>query len=658
MSGIETFPVPLSAEAISSTWLSAFISDISSPSFTLKRSFTNDSYWRDLLAFTPDFRTLHALPKIQDFFSAPIALARPSRFRLLPSVRHRRIGPTKTFIQGIVQFHTVIAQCTGVFTLTQVEDSSWKAWSFVTMMDQLSGVVDRFRAHTPLCRPAEWNTTMEYTAVVVGAGQCGLSMAARLENLGISTLVLERSCAIGNGWRSRYESLETNTPRAFNHLPFVSFPEECGTYIPCRDVADYLENYQRTLGLHVLTSAHISTTSYDASSSTWTLSISFSGQASITVKAHHLIVAIGVGTTGGALPFAPSIRGKSSFLGSVIHSSEYRSSSCIGTQKVVVVGAGCSAHDIAQDIANHGSQTVLVQRSPTAVVSRQTINHMIAGYIAQDAPPTEIADRLYVAIPLSALQNSQYDIVEKHAHIDQDLKENLARHGYLLPGPEDNFLHRLSVRRGGYYIDRGCAQLITSGKITVKSGHEISHFSPSGLVFDDGSRVVADLVIFATGYSKTTIKQVAENLFGPQVADAVHDLGGWDSDYELAGVWRPTGHDGLWFAEGDLFSARFYSRFLALQIMAREMGIAKSRPENLHPMLISAINFSVTLYIMYTRCPWLVFNNLLITLFICNTIRSYACTVERTFNCRRLLLLGRLVQHGPRDAYTTITRYQ
>ncbi|KAG2113574.1 putative dimethylaniline monooxygenase (N-oxide-forming) [Suillus discolor] len=572
MSGVETFSVPSSAEAISSAWLTALISDLSSPSFNLERSFTHGSYWRDLLAFSPDFRTVCALPKIQHFFSVPVALARPSRFRLLPGVRHRWIGPTKTFIQGIIQFHTVIAQCTGVFTLSQSEDSSWKVWSFVTMMDQLSGVVDRFGAHTPLCRPAEWKTIMRYTAIIVGAGQCGLSVAARLENLGISTLVLERSGAIGDGWRSRYESLETNTPRAYNHLPFVTFPEGC-KYIPCRDIADYLENYQRILGLHVLTLARISATSYDTSSSTWTLSISISGQASITVTARHLIGATGIGTMGGALPFMPSIPGKSSFLGSVVHSSEYRSSSYFGAQKVVVVGAGCSAHDIAQDMANHGSQTVIVQRSPTAVASRQTIDCLLTGYVGQDIPPTEIADRLYVALPLSALQNSQYDTMKIHAYIDQDLRENLSRNGYLLPGPEDNFLHRLFVRRGGFYIDRGCVKLITSGEITVKSGHEISHFSPSGLVFDDGSQVVADLVIFATGYSKTTIKQVAESLFGPQVADAVHDLEGWDSDCELAGVWRPTGHDGLWFAEGDLFAARFYSQFLALQIMAREMGL-------------------------------------------------------------------------------------
>ncbi|KAG1881321.1 hypothetical protein F4604DRAFT_1678892 [Suillus subluteus] len=122
-----------------------------------------------------------------------------------------------------------------------------------------------------------------------------------------------------------------------------------------------------------------------------------------------------------------------------------------------------------------------------------------------------------------------------------------------LPGPEDNFLHCLPVRRGGFYVDRP-HMLLTSNQITVKSGHEISHFSPP---------VVANLVNFAAGDS-TTIKQVAESLFGPQVLDAVHNLGGWDSGYELAVVWRPT-------AQGDLFTVRFYSHFLALQIMAREI---------------------------------------------------------------------------------------
>jgi cation diffusion facilitator CzcD-associated flavoprotein CzcO len=88
-------------------------------------------------------------------------------------------------------------------------------------MERPLGEIDRFGAKVedsppPLCPPTEWNAVMEYTAVVVGAGQCGLSVAARLENLGISTLVLEKCSSIGDVWRSRYDSLETNTPRAYS----------------------------------------------------------------------------------------------------------------------------------------------------------------------------------------------------------------------------------------------------------------------------------------------------------------------------------------------------------------------------------------------------------------------------------------------------------
>jgi len=68
-----------------------------------------------------------------------------------------------------------------------------------------------------------------------------------------------------------------------------------------------------------------------------------------------------------------------SFLGSILHSSEYISSCPSRGRKVAIVGAGCSAHDIAQDLTNKGSRVVLIQRSPTAVVSRETISRMLSG---------------------------------------------------------------------------------------------------------------------------------------------------------------------------------------------------------------------------------------------------------------------------------------
>lgn len=135
----------------------------------------------------------------------------------MPDVRVKCAGLDKVFVQGIVQFQTVIAECSGVFTLVQTDSGTWKAWSLVTIMDRLRGVKEHYQTgNAPLNRPFERRDAMEYGAVVLGAGQCGLAAAARLENIGIPTLVVEKSSEVGNTWRTRYKSLETNTPRAFS----------------------------------------------------------------------------------------------------------------------------------------------------------------------------------------------------------------------------------------------------------------------------------------------------------------------------------------------------------------------------------------------------------------------------------------------------------
>jgi len=95
-----------------------------------------------------------------------------------------------------------------------------------------------------------------------------------------------------------------------DHLPFFSFPGKGSDYVSGRDVADHLDNYQKALGLHVMTSARITTASYDSLANIWTISISRSGLPCITVTARHLVVATGVGTLGGVAPAVPSIPGK------------------------------------------------------------------------------------------------------------------------------------------------------------------------------------------------------------------------------------------------------------------------------------------------------------------------------------------------------------
>ncbi|KAH7886564.1 putative dimethylaniline monooxygenase (N-oxide-forming) [Phlebopus sp. FC_14] len=570
LDSLTTSPPDVAANA----WLTQFVADLNRVDFCLGNSFTDDCYWRDLLAFSPNFRTIRTLPKLQHFFAKPVSVAQPHNFRIVPGVRIRQPVPSKTFIQGLIQFETAHAQCFGVFTLTRT-GSSWKAWALVTMVDSMKGMAEHFNA-TNSIRRCRTNTSVkdEYVTLVVGAGQCGLSAAARLENLGISTLVIEKSARVGDNWRSRYDSLEVNTPRSFSHLPFLPFPESWGQFFCSTDVADHLEKYPDFLGLHISTSTCLLKAVYNPRDKKWTVDLRLGDGSVTTVSVRHIIAATGADTLAGASPIMPATPNSALFNGVIMHSDDYRSSRSWQNKKVVIVGAGCAGHDIAQDLANHGSEVVLAQRSPTAVISRETLFRFFPGlYFGENLPPTEVADRYWVALPLSASRTVQQEIMANISHIDKELTSSLAEKGYLLPGPSDNFLHRLLIRRGGYYIDRGCCELIISGKITMKAGNEITTFTSNGVIFSDGSEVDADLVVFATGYSSTTIREIAKDVFGEQVAAGVDDVGGWDDEWEYAGLWRPSGHPGLWFAGGDLFTARFYSRFLAFQILAQEKGL-------------------------------------------------------------------------------------
>lgn len=139
-------------------------------------------------------------------------------------------------------------------------------------------------------------------------------------------------------------------------------------------------------------------------------------------------------------------------------------------------------------------------------------------------------------------------------------------------GPDDSgFFMKYFQRGGGYYIDVGCSQLIIDGKIAVKQGQGIRQMNAHSMTFDDGSEIPADEVVFATGYSN--MRDTCRRIFGEEIAGQVKDVWGFDEEGELRTMWRRTGMKGLWFMGGNLGLCRYYSRMLALQLVALERGV-------------------------------------------------------------------------------------
>lgn len=61
--------------------------------------------------------------------------------------------------------------------------------------------------------------------MLLGAGQGGLTVAARLKQLGVKTLIVDRNKRIGDNWRNRYHQLVLHDPVWYDHMPYLPFPE-------------------------------------------------------------------------------------------------------------------------------------------------------------------------------------------------------------------------------------------------------------------------------------------------------------------------------------------------------------------------------------------------------------------------------------------------
>ena len=123
-------------------------------------------------------------------------------------------------------------------------------------------------------------------------------------------------------------------------------------------------------------------------------------------------------------------------------------------------------------------------------------------------------------------------------------------------------------RGGGYYFNVGCSELIAEGKVGLLQYADIETFTPEGARLRDGRTIAADLIVLATGYESQ--QEVVRRALGPAIADRIGPVWGFDAGGELRNMWRPTAQPGLWFTAGSLAQSRIFSKYLALQIKAKE----------------------------------------------------------------------------------------
>ncbi len=110
------------------------------------------------------------------------------------------------------------------------------------------------------------------------------------------------------------------------------------------------------------------------------------------------------------------------------------------------------------------------------------------------------------------------------------------------------------------------------GDIEVIQFTDIDRFVPEGILMADGTTRQIDLLVTATGFKNQ--QDVVRDLLGDEVADRTGPVWGFGGEMELRNMWQQTPQQGLWFNGGSMTQCRMYSKYLALQIKACELGLA------------------------------------------------------------------------------------
>lgn len=552
--------------------------------------FADDSYWRDLVSFTWNIKTMEGKGQIADMLTATLGHVQPSNWQL-EGAANEAGGVT----DGWIGFETAVSRGRGHIRLI-----GGKCWTLLTTMTELKGHEEKKGPTRPMGvehgvfknrqnwlqrkqqEEAELGYTTQPYCVIIGGGQGGIGLGARLKRLGIPTIIVEKNERPGDSWRKRYKSLCLHDPVWYDHLPYLPFPDHWPVFSPKDKIGDWLEMYTKVMELNYWGSTLCQHASYNEETQAWEVHVNRAGE-DIVLRPKQLVLATGM----SAMPNVPSIPGADTFKGDIHHSSGHGDSAAYAGKKCIVLGSNNSAHDICAALYENDADVTMIQRSSTHIARSDTLMELALGDLYSERAlangvDTNTADMIFASLPYRILHTFQIPVYEEMARRDAEFYEQLEKAGFLLDWGDDNSgLFMKYLRRGsGYYIDVGASQLIIDGSVKLRSGVNIDHIKEHSVVLTDGSELPADLIVLATGYG--SMNGFAARLISQEVADKVGKVWGLGSDTkkdpgpwegEQRNMWKPTQQEALWFHGGNLHQSRHYSQFLSLQLKARQVGI-------------------------------------------------------------------------------------
>ena len=574
-----------------SAWLSTLEAALSkSDAKAAAALFADECYWRDLVSFTWNIITLEGRAAIEAMLKETVAKVKPSNWKIEGEAKK-----VDGVIEGWFTFETADARGRGILRL-----KDGKCWTLLTTMVELKGHEERKgpkrvmgAEHGVAKNRKSWlqlkqeeearlGVSEQPYCLIIGGGQGGIALGARMKRLGVPTIIVEKNERPGDSWRKRYKSLCLHDPVWYDHMPYLPFPNDWPVFSPKDKIGDWLEMYTKVMELNYWSSTVCKSASYDAAKQEWTVKVVRNGKP-VNLRPKQLVLATGM----SAVPNMPTFPGMEKFKGEQHHSSKHPGPDAYAGKKCVIIGSNNSAHDICAALWEADADVTMIQRSSTHVARSDSLMELDLGPVYSEKAvargiDVDTADMLVASVPYRIKPQQQIPVFQEIARRDADFYARLEKVGFMHDwGDDGSGLGTKYMRRGsGYYIDVGASELICEGKIKLKTRVSVKEIKEHSVVFSDGSELPADLIVYATGYG--SMNGWAAELISQEVADKVgkvwglgsnttKDPGPWEG--EPRNMWKPTQQDALWFHGGNLAQARQYSQFLALQLKARREGI-------------------------------------------------------------------------------------
>tara|TARA_R110001583_G_scaffold18601_1_gene73817 strand:+ start:5337 stop:7178 length:1842 start_codon:yes stop_codon:yes gene_type:complete len=552
--------------------------------------FEEDGYWRDLVSFTWNIKTLEGRTAIRNMIHETVSHVRPTNWQLDKDATEK-----DGVIDAWITFDTAVAKGRAYLRLRD-----GLAWTFLTTMVELTDYPEKRNKRRPkgaehganknrqtwLEKRQHEETTLGYSeqpyCLIIGGGQGGIGLAARLRQLEVPTIVIDALPKPGDTWRNRYKSLSLHDPIWYDHMPYLPFPENWPVFTPKDKVGDWLEMYTKVMEINYWGSTRCKNAQFDEEKQEWVVSVERDG-VTLTLRPKQLVLATGM----SGIPNIPEISGMDVFEGEQHHSSKHPGGEAYKGKKCIVLGGNNSAHDICCALWENEADVTMIQRSSTHIIKSDSLMELVLGGLyseeaVENGMTTYKADMTFASIPFQIMPQFHIPAYQAVAEKDRNFYQRLTDAGFLLDFGEDGSgLFMKYLRRGsGYYIDVGASDLVANGDIKLKSGVSIEHIKPKSVVLTDGTELEADLIVYATGFG--SMNGWAAKIISQDVADKVgkcwgmgsntaKDPGPWEG--ELRNMWKPTHQEALWFHGGNLHQSRHYSQYLSLQLKARMEGI-------------------------------------------------------------------------------------